>query len=98
VVSLWRKGLACFINSPFAKSKAPRNAATSVPDDDVVAEEELVLSGTSEPDAIAIKRLTKVYDDGKVAVDNLSLGIAPGECFGLLGINGKSFITCPFHK
>jgi ATP-binding cassette, subfamily A (ABC1), member 3 len=72
--------------------------ATSTPDDDVVAEEELVLSGTSEADAIAIKRLTKVYDDGKVAVDNLSLGIAPGECFGLLGINGKSLVRRPFYK
>lgn len=57
-------------------------------DDDVVAEEKLVLSGKCETDAIVIKSLTKVYDDGKVAVDNISLGIAPGECFGLLGING----------
>jgi ATPase subunit of ABC transporter with duplicated ATPase domains len=81
----------------FSKSKAPRSATASTPDDDVVAEEELVLSRTCEGDAIAIKRLTKVYDDGKVAVDNLSLGIAPGECFGLLGINGKSFVTCLFH-
>jgi ATPase subunit of ABC transporter with duplicated ATPase domains len=59
-------------------------------DDDVSAEEQLVLSGSSDRDAIAIKRLTKIYDDGKLAVDNLSLGIAPGECFGLLGINGTS--------
>jgi ATP-binding cassette, subfamily A (ABC1), member 3 len=58
-------------------------------DDDVLAEQKLVHSGNRGEDRIVVKNLSKVYDDGKIAVDNLSIGIAPGECFGLLGINGN---------
>jgi ATP-binding cassette, subfamily A (ABC1), member 3 len=62
-------------------------------DDDVRAEQELVLSGKVSNDSILIKKLSKVYANGKVAVNNLSLGVAPGECFGLLGINGAGKTT-----
>lgn len=64
-------------------------------DDDVIAEEEAVLSAddTNREKLIAIKSLTKKYDSGKLAVDRLSLCIAPGECFGLLGINGAGKTT-----
>jgi ATP-binding cassette, subfamily A (ABC1), member 3 len=62
-------------------------------DDDVLAEQELVRSGKVCTDSILIKNLTKVYGNGKVAVNNLSLGVAPGECFGLLGINGAGKTT-----
>lgn len=66
-------------------------------DDDVVAEQELVLSGKATNNLICIKQLTKVYANGKVALNNLSLGVAPGECFGLLGINGEHIIyACIF--
>lgn len=36
---------------------------------------------------LRITNLTKTYGD-KVAVDNLSLHIAPGEIFGFIGHNG----------
>lgn len=36
---------------------------------------------------LVLDNLTKYYDDFR-AVDHLSIGIPPGECFGLLGING----------
>ena len=62
-------------------------------DDDVLAEQELVCSGKVCTDSIVIKNLTKMYGNGKVAVNNLSLGVAPGECFGLLGINGAGKTT-----
>jgi ABC-type multidrug transport system ATPase subunit len=47
-----------------------------------------VLSGGANNDLIVLSQLTKQYDDGKLAVNNISFGIPPGECFGLLGING----------
>jgi ABC-type uncharacterized transport system ATPase subunit len=50
-------------------------------------EQERVLSGESQDD-IVIQQLRKQFDDGKVAVQDISLGIQPGECFGLLGVNG----------
>jgi ATP-binding cassette, subfamily A (ABC1), member 3 len=57
-------------------------------DEDVIAEEERVLSGGANDDLIVVDQLSKIYGNGKVAVNRLSLGIPHGECFGLLGING----------
>ena len=60
-------------------------------DDDVLEEEERVISGDADSDAVVLRELRKVYDNGKVAVNDLSLGIPSGECFGLLGTNGTPF-------
>lgn len=62
-------------------------------DDDVMAEQERVLTGGANDDLIVLDQLTKRYDNGKVAVNEFSLGIRPGECFGLLGINGAGKTT-----
>ena len=43
-------------------------------------------------DAIRIEALTKVYND-VVAVDSLSLSVAKGELFSLLGVNGAGKTT-----
>lgn len=70
-------------------SSSERSAVAAIPDDDdVIAEQQRVLNGEANDDAIVMSELTKIYPNGKIAVDKLSLGIAPGECFGLLGING----------
>lgn len=42
---------------------------------------------------IEIENLTKQFDDGHVAVDNLTLHIAAGEVFGFLGPNGAGKTT-----
>jgi ATP-binding cassette, subfamily A (ABC1), member 3 len=65
------------------------NETNSTPlDDDVIKENNRVAAGEANDDLIVIDKLTKIYDNGKVAVNELSLGIPPGQCFGLLGING----------
>ena len=66
-------------------------------DDDVITEQERILKGEANEDSIVISELTKVYPNGKVAVNRLSLGIAPGEVFGLLGINGAGYV-CSHSK
>lgn len=63
-----------------------------VGDDDVVDEEERILSGSTDEDAIVMSQLRKVYGNGTLALNNLSLGIKPGEIFGLLGRNGKTVL------
>ena len=47
-------------------------------------------------DAVLIRGLRKVYPgkQPKVAVKNLTMGIRRGECFGMLGPNGR-LDTCP---
>jgi ABC-2 type transport system ATP-binding protein len=45
------------------------------------------------PPALDIRALTKRYDDGTVAVDELDLTIPEGEFFGLLGPNGAGKTT-----
>lgn len=59
----------------------------NVKDDDVLAEEQrvLALDENEEKPSILIKNFKHVYPGGKYAVRGMSIGIARGECFGLLG-------------
>jgi len=66
---------------------------SSTIDEDVAIENERVASGAADDSLIVVNDLTKVYDNGKRAVDHLSLGVPAGECFGLLGINGAGKTT-----
>jgi ABC-type multidrug transport system fused ATPase/permease subunit len=43
--------------------------------------------------AVLVRGLRKVYPGGKVAVRELTLAVARGECFGLLGPNGAGKST-----
>jgi ABC-type multidrug transport system ATPase subunit len=76
------------------RDEAVRISASLLPEDeDVILEQDRVLAGHANDDLIVTSQLTKVYNTGKVAVNNLSLGIPPGECFGLLGVNGAGKTT-----
>ncbi|XP_072460287.1 phospholipid-transporting ATPase ABCA1 isoform X2 [Notamacropus eugenii] len=58
-------------------------------DEDVRRERQRILDGGGQNDILEIKELTKVYrSKRKPAVDRICVGIPPGECFGLLGVNG----------
>ncbi|KAM8765599.1 phospholipid-transporting ATPase ABCA7 [Rhynchonycteris naso] len=58
-------------------------------DEDVARERERVVEGATKGDVLVLRDLTKVYPQQRTpAVDRLCLGIPPGECFGLLGVNG----------
>jgi ATP-binding cassette subfamily A (ABC1) protein 3 len=89
-VSIWR-GFVSVVTCQFLcnSSYGYGEGAEETPEDnDVIAEQERVLSGGANNDLIVLSQLSKVYDNGKKAVNNMSLGIPPGQCFGLLGING----------
>lgn len=49
--------------------------------------------GTGDPPALSIRGLTKRYDDGTLALDDLDLEVPAGEFFGLLGPNGAGKTT-----
>ncbi|EPY89532.1 ATP-binding cassette, sub-family A (ABC1), member 7 [Camelus ferus] len=58
-------------------------------DEDVARERERVMLGDTQGDVLVLRDLTKVYRGQRtLAVNRLCLGIPPGECFGLLGVNG----------
>ncbi|XP_043909754.1 phospholipid-transporting ATPase ABCA7 [Protopterus annectens] len=58
-------------------------------DDDVNKERQQILNGQRRGNVLVLKNLSKVYRmRKKPAVDRLCIGIPPGECFGLLGVNG----------
>ncbi|XP_042650742.1 phospholipid-transporting ATPase ABCA7 isoform X2 [Tyto alba] len=58
-------------------------------DQDVARERARVGSTPPHDHLLLLKDLTKVYRRGKApAVDRLCVAIPPGECFGLLGVNG----------
>ena len=83
----WGKLLQLLTGRLFFKSEV-NVEYTSADDDDVSREQERISKGEARGDLIVIDKLSKMYDNGKLAVNNLSLGIPAGECFGLLGING----------
>ncbi|XP_038625429.1 phospholipid-transporting ATPase ABCA1 [Tachyglossus aculeatus] len=72
----------------------PRPVCAKLPpvndeDEDVRRERQRILDGGGQNDILEIKELTKVYRmKRKPAVDRICVGIPPGECFGLLGVNG----------
>ncbi|XP_074154864.1 glucosylceramide transporter ABCA12 [Sminthopsis crassicaudata] len=65
-------------------------------DEDVRAERIRVETGGAEYDLVQLQRLTKTYQlihKKIIAVNNISIGIPAGECFGLLGVNGAGKTT-----
>ncbi|XP_012411009.1 glucosylceramide transporter ABCA12 [Trichechus manatus latirostris] len=65
-------------------------------DEDVRAERLRVENGAAELDLVQLHRLTKTYQlihKKIIAVNNISIGIPAGECFGLLGVNGAGKTT-----
>jgi ABC-type multidrug transport system fused ATPase/permease subunit len=91
-LSVWQRFLSFITFSWLTKcgNRADEMAITVAleEDEDVLEEQDRVLRGGANDDLVVLSELTKIYDTGKVAVNNMSLGIHPGECFGLLGING----------
>ncbi|KAK3284750.1 hypothetical protein CYMTET_7616 [Cymbomonas tetramitiformis] len=88
-------GLTLFIEyfettiSAFVGAGKAAGVDESVVDEDVLAEQEKVLSkSTRATDSIIIDGLAKTYPNGKAAVRPLHVALPRGECFGLLGING----------
>jgi hypothetical protein len=89
---------------PTALSARARVGPLDQEDEDVAAERarvEAAEGGGSESDWVAVQSLRKEFGPGccqkgagtKVAVDSLSLGVAPGTCFALLGPNGAGSPT-----
>ncbi|KAF4014147.1 hypothetical protein G4228_005234 [Cervus hanglu yarkandensis] len=65
-------------------------------DEDVQAERFRVEKGANDYDLVQLHRLTKTYQlihKKIIAVNNISIGIPAGECFGLLGVNGAGKTT-----
>jgi hypothetical protein len=89
-MSIWKKFIdVVTFRACFGGRRGTIDITVALPeDDDVIAEQDRVAAGDANSDLIVLSQLTKIYDNGKVAVNNVSLGIPPGECFGLLGING----------
>ncbi|XP_015191826.1 PREDICTED: uncharacterized protein LOC107074670 isoform X2 [Polistes dominula] len=65
-------------------------------DEDVIAERSRVEGGMAQEDILKTIKLRKEYSSvygTNVAVQNLSIGVQPGKCFGLLGVNGAGKST-----
>uniref|UniRef100_T1IGZ9 ABC transporter domain-containing protein n=1 Tax=Strigamia maritima TaxID=126957 RepID=T1IGZ9_STRMM len=92
--------LSASSNSPEAMKKIykfRRQESALEPEEEDVAKERNRIENTPiselvHTDSVIMKQLTKYY--GKVlALDNISIGIARGECFGLLGTTGAGKTT-----
>lgn len=103
-VSFWKKILCCFSSKKPVDEQANGNVNTSGKEsgeisvnfepEDVAQERHRVEAITSgqlpqHNSVITIENLRKVFPGGKVAVRDLVLSVERGECFGLLGPNGR---------
>ncbi|KAG1962342.1 phospholipid-transporting ATPase ABCA1b [Pimephales promelas] len=71
------------------KSLSAKLSPIGEEDEDVARERQRIMNGAKQGDILELRQLTKVYKrKQKPAVDRLCVGIPPGECFGLLGVNG----------
>ncbi|XP_052011038.1 phospholipid-transporting ATPase ABCA1-like [Xyrauchen texanus] len=71
------------------KSLSAKLSPIGEEDEDVARERQRIMSGAGQGCILELRQLTKVYKrKQKPAVDRLCVGIPPGECFGLLGVNG----------
>ncbi|XP_073677133.1 phospholipid-transporting ATPase ABCA1b isoform X1 [Garra rufa] len=71
------------------KSLSAKLSPIGEEDEDVARERQRIMNGAGQGDILELRQLTKVYKrKQKPAVDRLCVGIPPGECFGLLGVNG----------
>ncbi|NWR80571.1 ABCA1 protein, partial [Centropus unirufus] len=69
--------------------QAPQLPSLGEEDEDVARERARVGSTAPHSHLVLLKDLTKVYRRRRApAVDRLCVAIPPGECFGLLGVNG----------
>ncbi|XP_073662950.1 ATP-binding cassette sub-family A member 2 isoform X2 [Tursiops truncatus] len=84
--------IMCQFNFLRQPQRMPVSTKPVEDDVDVASERQRVLRGDADNDMVKIENLTKVYKSRKLgrilAVDRLCLGVRPGECFGLLGVNG----------
>ena len=85
-------GIDVLLSYPVIKSKLlpdkDTERANFEVDADVQREEERVMGGHADGEAIVVKGLRKVYGGSKPAVRNMTFGIPKGQVFGFLGING----------
>jgi ATP-binding cassette, subfamily A (ABC1), member 3 len=99
VMSWWKRSTGFICCRFLGGHSSDPDIQYETPDDsDVVQEQERVVSGQANDDLIVLDQLCKVYDNGKKAVNNVSLGIPPGQCFGLLGINGAGKVSISTFK
>ncbi|XP_071071140.1 ATP-binding cassette sub-family A member 13 [Dasypus novemcinctus] len=74
----------------------PRDTIKSSKDIDVEKEQVRVFEGRTEGDILVLHNLSKSYPSlfkKTTAVQEISVGIPKGECFGLLGVNGAGKST-----
>ncbi|CAK4776692.1 unnamed protein product [Aphanomyces euteiches] len=97
VYFLLAAGIDFALSFPKIKAVFVRDPNLSLPshdeDLDVAQEAARVLEGKAENEMLVLKKLKKVYTGNKIAVREVSFGLAKGECFGYLGINGAGKTT-----
>uniref|UniRef100_A0A8C6TIK3 P-type phospholipid transporter n=1 Tax=Neogobius melanostomus TaxID=47308 RepID=A0A8C6TIK3_9GOBI len=63
-------------------------------DVDVLEERQRIYRSDKTNDILRVRDLSKTYTGTVIpAVDRICVGVAPGECFGLLGVNGAGKTT-----
>ena len=94
----WYYKLPCFKTRLSGRRMSTTSEQLLDEDVDVASERNRVVTGQTDADVLTVQGLTKVYSNMFsqklfLAVNNITLGVKKGECFGLLGVNGAGKTT-----
>ncbi|KAI1722393.1 ABC transporter domain-containing protein [Ditylenchus destructor] len=88
LVALQSTRIASRLHTLLSRKYQTRLVSLPREDEDVIQERQWMATQSDQSLSLAVRGLYKFYNPRLCAVRNLTFGVRPDDCFGLLGVNG----------